>query len=215
MSTRITGIYKITSPTNRIYIGKSNNINRRFKDYRKPVKKGRKSLIHDSIKKYGYDSHIFEILEQCELDKLNEREMFYIEYFRTNVTKYREGNGLNLYDGGNSPVIQSSDRLREIALSRKSRDEWSEYFKNVNTGRKHINRRPRTITEKVLNHYNRLHKNNQKRIEQFDISGTYIKTFDSLVEAAKSVNGKYQSLYRVCEGKRKTAYGFKWKWPIE
>ena len=121
MSTRITGIYKITSPTNRIYIGKSNNINRRFKDYRKPVKKGRKSLIHDSIKKYGYDSHIFEILEQCEEDRLNEREMFYIEYFQTNVTKYREGNGLNLYDGGNSPVIQSSDRLREIALSRKIR----------------------------------------------------------------------------------------------
>lgn len=213
MSTKIIGIYKITSPTNRIYIGKSKNIEKRFKDYKKPVKKGRRSLIHDSIKKYGYNEHIFEILEQCDEVKLNEREMFYIEHFQTNVTKYRDGNGLNLYGGGNSPVIQSSERLREIALSRKSREEWSVYFKNINTGRKHYNRKSRIVTEKVLNHYKRLHNNNKKSIEQYDINNTYIKTFNSLIEAAESVKGKYQSLYRVCEGKRKTAYGFKWKWP--
>ena len=32
----ICGIYKITSPTGRIYIGQSKNIKQRFRDYNKP-----------------------------------------------------------------------------------------------------------------------------------------------------------------------------------
>lgn len=46
------GIYKITSPSGKIYIGQSVNIERRFLDYKKSLKKSQIKL-YNSIKKYG------------------------------------------------------------------------------------------------------------------------------------------------------------------
>ena len=44
------GIYKITSPSNKIYIGKSNNINRRFKEYIK-LRCKQQPKLYNSFKK--------------------------------------------------------------------------------------------------------------------------------------------------------------------
>ena len=42
-----------------------------------------------------------------------------------------------------------------------------------------------------------------------------IQEFDSISEAAKSLGGKsVGSISDVCKGKRKTAYGYKWKFLI-
>lgn len=56
----MTGIYKITSPSNNVYIGKSRDILKRFKKYKKVDCKSQIKLYH-SLKKYGFDRHQFEI----------------------------------------------------------------------------------------------------------------------------------------------------------
>lgn len=38
------------------------------------------------------------------------------------------------------------------------------------------------------------------------------QVFDTIADAAKSVGGSYQNISSCCDGKRKTAYGYKWKW---
>lgn len=75
------GIYKITSPTGKIYIGQSVNISFRWNQYKSLHKTviGRK--LYNSLKKHGWESHYKEIIEECDLNKLNEREIYWGVYF--------------------------------------------------------------------------------------------------------------------------------------
>ena len=68
---KICGIYKITSPTGKIYIGKSVNIKIRKNHYAYHSGKGQPK-IYNSIIKHGWKSHTFEIICICEKDELNE-----------------------------------------------------------------------------------------------------------------------------------------------
>jgi group I intron endonuclease len=74
------GIYKITSPSGKIYIGQSVNILSRINKY-KNAKCITQPIILKSILKYGWDNHIFEIVCECEQSELNEKERYYQEIF--------------------------------------------------------------------------------------------------------------------------------------
>lgn len=89
------GIYKITSPTNKIYIGQSVNIQMRFYRYRKLQCKGQIKLYR-SLLKHGHNSHKFEIIEECFESELHDKEIFYISLF--NSTHFKTG--LNCKEGG-------------------------------------------------------------------------------------------------------------------
>ena len=73
------GIYKITSPTGRIYIGQSRNIPKRIKGYSQDwfLNSNKQPRLRNSIKKYGYCNHKFEVAEYCDLKDLNKRERYY------------------------------------------------------------------------------------------------------------------------------------------
>jgi len=75
------GIYKITSPTNKIYIGQSIDVDDRFRKY-KNLNCNRQTIIYNSLKKYGWKQHTFEIIEECPVDKLLERETYWKEYYK-------------------------------------------------------------------------------------------------------------------------------------
>ena len=81
------GIYKITSPSGKCYIGQSIDIERRWNGY---INSGapEQPKLHRSLIKYGPDKHKFEIIEECT--DLNRKERFYQEKFDT------VNNGLNL-----------------------------------------------------------------------------------------------------------------------
>ena len=83
------GIYKITSPSGRIYIGQSININKRFKRYKQLDCKSQ-LILYKSLIKYGYSNHTFEVIELCNEDQLNERERYFQDVY--DVTG---SNGLN------------------------------------------------------------------------------------------------------------------------
>lgn len=82
------GIYKITSPTNRVYIGQSVDIEDRKRLYTGHHAKNQTKL-YNSFLKYGFINHIFEIIEECEIDDLNIRERYWQDFY--DVIK----NGLN------------------------------------------------------------------------------------------------------------------------
>lgn len=56
--TPIIGIYKITSPSGKIYIGQSVDIHRRWLDYKR-AKYNRSYKLYCSFKKHGVLNHIF------------------------------------------------------------------------------------------------------------------------------------------------------------
>ena len=65
------GIYKITSLNNKIYIGQSIDILKRQNEYLKCYCKNQIKL-YNSILKYGWKNHKFEILTLCYPEQLNE-----------------------------------------------------------------------------------------------------------------------------------------------
>jgi len=76
------GIYKITNPNGRIYIGQSMNIANRFKTYHSGNSKSRQQVkLYRSFLKYGIGAHSFEIIENCDIDSLNIRERHWQDYY--------------------------------------------------------------------------------------------------------------------------------------
>lgn len=81
------GIYKIISPSNRIYIGQSTDLNKRFKQYLKLRNCKGQTKLYNSFLKYGANNHIFEIIEECTIELLNERERYWQEHYNCNSQK--------------------------------------------------------------------------------------------------------------------------------
>lgn len=76
------GIYAIThTPTGRRYVGQSNNIEKRFLQHRKALQRGKhyNAKLQRAWNQYGGAEFEFVVLEQCEADRLTEREQCYID----------------------------------------------------------------------------------------------------------------------------------------
>jgi group I intron endonuclease len=74
------GIYKIVSPTGKVYVGQAVEIEKRKKVYEKHSCKGQPRL-YASLVKYGFSKHIFEVVEECRIEELNERERHWQDIF--------------------------------------------------------------------------------------------------------------------------------------
>jgi len=74
------GIYKITNPTGRVYVGQSINIVLRKKSYERLYCREQLKL-YNSLVKYGFSSHIFEVIEECTVEELNSRERYWQEFY--------------------------------------------------------------------------------------------------------------------------------------
>ena len=85
-------VYKITSPTNRIYIGSTihTNINKRFRSYKNGDCK-KQIKLYNSFLKYDYDNHVFEILWEGEISEMLQKERYFGELY-----KVLNENNLNL-----------------------------------------------------------------------------------------------------------------------
>lgn len=116
------GIYKITSPSGKVYVGKSINIKKRWSQYVCRDCKGQIKLYRSFVK-YGVENHIFEILEICDKDSLNKREKYYQEFYNCTGEK-----GLNCHitqiDGCfKSPSRITREKLRANRLGYKMSEE--------------------------------------------------------------------------------------------
>lgn len=123
------GIYCITNKiNNKKYIGQSNSVFTRWSEHANIAFNNdskRKSLIHKAIKKYGLESFTFEILELCELEKLNDLEIFYIKLFKEKgFTLY------NLTDGGDIGIIMYGENNPNSILTDKEVYDIRERYNN-------------------------------------------------------------------------------------
>jgi|694.fasta_scaffold09776_6 group I intron endonuclease len=118
------GVYKITSPLGKIYIGSSNDIGNRFRSYHNLKCKSQRKL-YNSLKKYGVDSHLFEIVEECEVEVLLERELYY-------GTKYKV---LDKKRGLNCRLPKAKEGY--VYMGDETKKKIGESNKKINTGKKH------------------------------------------------------------------------------
>ena len=110
------GIYKITNNINgKIYIGQSNNIQRRFSEHQT---KGSISRIpvDIAIQKYGKENFSFEVLEECPVEELNIKETKWITYFNSIENGYNCSLGGDQQSTGsnNGRAILTEDEVKII-----------------------------------------------------------------------------------------------------
>jgi len=74
------GIYKIISPSGKIYIGQSDKIQKRWYFYKGMSCKSQPRLYR-SFLKYGVINHIFEIIEECSYEDLDCRERYWQDFY--------------------------------------------------------------------------------------------------------------------------------------
>jgi len=122
-----TGIYKITSPKGRIYIGQSKNINSRINRYKKLQCCKTQLFLYRSFLKYRVENHKFEIIDLGNYTKkeLNKLETEYIVKYNS-FNSWKDG-GLNLTTGGDSYEFHQSvkDKMSKTRLRKIKEGQYN------------------------------------------------------------------------------------------
>lgn len=209
-------IYKITSPSNRVYIGKTYDLRKRINCHKNASKKNGTSIIlHNSISKYGWEAHTLEVIEEVEESLLNEREIFWIKELNT----YNQNNpkGLNMTAGGDG---QRSSWMHDTARRKKQSERFSGSGGTF-YGKKHT----KEVKEFISKFMSKRNKemgicipkwgaekgrlNVIKEVIGYDSNGLFIGEFVSYTEAAKHIGVKHASrVHESVSGRRSQCNGF-------
>lgn len=216
-------IYKITNPIGRIYIGKTWNFRKRLVSHRYSVKKKSPHVILiNSFRKYGFDEHIFEIIEECENEIMDEREMYWIKFFDS----FNGDNplGMNMTLGGDGQKgYYGFDERRKQAMYNNLLGKGHPF-----TGKQHTEATKKLLSE-IISKKNKESGRKvpqwgaekgwakvRKEIVAYGNDGNFIKEYKSLVQAANELRiertrisesilynqwawGKYKFFYKTGE----------------
>jgi group I intron endonuclease len=160
------GIYKIESPSGKIYIGQSVDVEKRTSSYKKIYVSRNQTKLNNSFKKYGVENHLFSFIEQCEIELLNERERYWQDFFNCIGDK---GLNLKLQNTNEKKQIHSQEVLNKISEKMKLKHKEIEYRDKMISSRK-----GKKLSEKaILSMHNRRQffdqkgfKNNNAKLTQ-------------------------------------------------
>lgn len=208
------GIYKITNPSGKIYIGQSRNITRRKNHYKNKNCKGQNYLYH-SLLKHGYENHNFEIVHELpndiSQDVLDNYEKLYWQFYVD-----LGFNMLNLRIPGRGKGVITQETRLKISMLAKERYKT---IKNPMFGRKHSDEMKQFVSKlnkgrvKTKEEIEKHKKSLVKSLYQIDkTTDEILRIFDSCEQAAKYLGVNKHVISNCCRNQRPTAYGFKWKY---
>lgn len=183
------GIYSIKNIINgKVYIGKSTHLYRRKYQHFTALKKGKHSntYLQASFDKYKFDSFIFEVLEQCDVNELSVKEHYWINLFDS----CNRAKGYNLEivnsDGSNSRCYDSINRMRKTINANKEK-----YIK------------PKGKDNPT-----------SKEVYQYDLKGNFIQSFESCRIAADVLGSleRYTVISKCARQKNGTSFGYQWRY---
>lgn len=210
-------IYKITNDiNNKVYVGKTNlSIQKRFeehcRDSRKPAKQIRP--LYTAMSKYGINHFSIEEIEECPTDLASEREQYWIGYFRG----YEEG--YNATRGGDGKQIFNHEEIAQILKENPYPKQVAEmigcsadtvyivakeyHIKTQSQGQKNVN------AKRVVHQYD---KNTHEYIQSFDsVQLASVWLYENHIVKELS-SGARSHISSAALGKRKSAYGYIWKY---
>jgi group I intron endonuclease len=226
--TKKSGIYKITSPSGKIYIGQTSNLRKRYYYYLTGFNSIKEQTrLYNSFLKYGILNHIFEIIEECEIEKLDEREIYWGEFYDVlgkNGLVCRLGNGkgkcseetkqkmitkLTGRKQSKETIEKRIKKLKGRIASKEEKENKSksklEYFKNneFTWG----NKISESKKEKTNNEFLK------KSVLQYDLKGNFIQEWPSIKEASIKLEINNGCISANLKGRQKRAgkYIFKYK----
>lgn len=222
-------VYKHTTPSKKVYIGiTAQTPNQRW---RKGNGYFHSPHFHNAIEKYGWNNIKHEILYKgLTKNEAENIEIKLIAYYKATDRNY----GYNSDSGGNvnrKHSEETKEKIRQAHLGMKYGEEFRKKQSilrkgNKNRlGQKQSEECKRKISEKNKGkfagekNYFHSHKftganhHSARAVEMYDMQGNLICSRDSISEFKKILGKKEVGhISAVCKGKRKSAYGFKWKY---
>lgn len=219
------GIYCAKNIVNeKVYVGKSVDIEKRWKDhkngYNNPNSSQYISYFYNALRKYGFNSFEFSVLEECTEDKLNDREIFWINKFQSNNREY----GYNTTDGGDGvtgywdrPVYQydlDGNFIQGYKSGADARRKTRILAINLccNGGVKSAggymwSYEKHDKISKCIRNYR------TSKVYQYGLDGLYIASYDSILEASQITGTPYKKIIACLHSKTTPSRGgdFMWK----
>lgn len=201
------GIYKIINLiNNKIYIGSTKNLYYRwFYGHLKMMRKNKHANKHlqSSFNKYGESNFQFEIIEELINDRtiLLEREQYYLDFFKS----YDKSIGYN------------KDVLAKSSLGLKRSAESKLKMRLAKLGTTCSDEHKLNVSKALKNSawlLNKFGKENPFSIPviQYDLNMNFIKRWECAAEAKRELKFKNGHINSCCNGLRKTANKFIWKY---
>lgn len=209
-------IYKITSPTGRLYVGQTKCFRKRVKSYRHKCVNINytNNKLFNSFKKHGFDSHKIEIIETIDDNILYEREKFWIKELDTYCFENKKH--LNMSRGG-----EGGGKTWMFDIER--REKQSENNKGANNffyGKKHSDSTKKILSEKMSEINKRIgrvvpkwgaEKGRLKVIKPvivYDKNGIFVSEFESVTDAANYLKVSPSCVSGTCRMEHTNVNGY-------
>ena len=229
-------IYKITNPNGKNYIGQTCDPNKRICAYRN-LNINKQELIKNSIKKYGWENHVFTIIGEYDVDILNSKEIYFINEYNSYCKNNK--NGMNMTLGGSGSrgrkdsdeiKIKRSQKIIGQKRSEKTKELMSKAKKGIPSnmlGKTHSEETKKKISiknsnkkqtiETINKRVNSTKENFLKKHEsilQYDKNTKILikEWFESPKEIMRQTNFNDSSLIKCLKNKNKSAFNFIWKY---
>lgn len=209
-------VYKLTSPSGKCYIGITNNFKRRMAEHRRYSKTIINRKIYIAMRKYGFDEFKVEILEEYNikdesklLEKLNERETYFIDKYNSFVCGYNctlGGDGTKGASGELNPFYgkkHNAQTRKKMSEAREGMKLSEEHKKNIglaSTGRKHS-------SESKVKMSKAQREAKAKSVICLDTGNVY----ECITDCANDVVASRSDIRKVCNGERMTCKGMRFR----
>ena len=204
-------IYKITNKVNnKSYIGYTiNTIEERFKVHIQDSKKYKNRPLYRAFAKYGVGSFTIEVIEEVPDFQLKVKEIICIKAFNT----YRKGYNATMGGDGRFTVHNKHEIFQwYINNPDKTAAETARHFKvDLKTVKKVLLSNGcieiRTVSKEPVKRF-------RMAVVQLDKQGNTIAEFIDSRKASFAILGHTKGNSHIrdcCKNKRKSAYGFVWK----
>lgn len=235
----MTGIYAIHNIINdKYYIGQTKNIKERWMQHRSRLKCGthENSHLQASYNKHGECNFEYLVIEECQVEHLDGREMYYIEKYDSYNNGYNQdkgGAGCRGYKHTEEEIlkmrkIQNPKAVLQLDLNLKIVNEWiscSHAGKTTGFSARGIKacceriNRQKTIggfywvyKEEYENntvdweYYLNIQEAKPKRVSQYDLNMNLVRIWDSVFQAQKIGGYTSSEISAVCNYKRRKTH---------
>ena len=110
--------------------------------------------------------------------------------------------GVKLFFGPDYDVVFACENRSRVRKIKIETGEWPDYEAQAETPM----RKPAGIS---------LRGRKNRAVAQYELSGRFLRTWDSCRTAAASVGCERTTLHKCCSGATSSAYGFIWRWVVD